>query len=64
MQEHVMSDEMRLFFGKLLELKEFVSRDKKRWSNWDQSCQVSLAIHTHMIDEIYQRLDAIIKEKE
>lgn len=58
-KEHVMSDEMKLFFGKLLELKEFVRYEAR-------ACQDASYCDTYcseILENVYEKLDAIIKEK-
>lgn len=57
-ETHVASPEMKIFFEKLLELKSFVKEHREDWVN---SAELS---DNQALEEVYIRLDAIIKEKE
>lgn len=54
MQEHVMSDEMKLFFGKLVEFKNYTK---------ERGVKTKGAEHLVWV-EVWERLDEIIKEKQ
>lgn len=66
MQEQVMSDEMKLFFSKLLELKAFVKKEIETSNN--QKCtkgctSIPRGCHDLFAQQVYDQLDSIIKEK-
>jgi hypothetical protein len=51
LQEHVASDEMKLFFTKLLDLKKFVQTKYQKSEH-------------PVLKEVFDKLDEIIKEKQ
>ena len=59
-ETHVASPEMKLFFEKLLSLKEYVKEQDMATLDSPGYCDANAR---HIISTIYERLDAIIKEK-
>ena len=59
MEEHKIPENMKIFFEKLLELKAFVKEESERCHDACYSDTYS----SEILDNVYERLDAIIKEK-
>lgn len=55
LEEHKTSENMKVFFTKLLELKVYVKQQI--------ALKMEQGIHSTSLSEVYSRLDAIIKEK-
>jgi hypothetical protein len=66
-ETHVASPEMKLFFGKLLELKAFVKRELEtscKQKSTKGCTSVPRGSHDLFAQQVYDQLDAIIKEKQ